>query len=141
MNVSLGFSWKNLLLFKGNPKHDYLMTHRFFLVKIDSIYQCRHLWFGIKITFYTFTCRMTTAWCFNHRKKSHLKLRAKRATFITFWVNKSSLKMPKNGPLKTGQTVLPDRSVLIQQKLFKNVKIQKFICDNLGHFQTLWVVF
>ena len=22
------------------------MTHRFFLVKIDSIYQCRHLWHG-----------------------------------------------------------------------------------------------
>ena len=30
----------------------------------------------------------------NHRKKSHSTLRAKRATF-TFWLDKSSLKMPK----------------------------------------------
>ena len=30
------------------------------------------------------------------QKKSHSTLRAKRATF-TFWVDKSSLKMPKNG--------------------------------------------
>ena len=61
-------------------------------------------------------------------KKSHTTLRAKRATF-TFWVYKSSLKMPKNAQfgefLKTcGQTELPDRSVLIGQKLVENVKIQ-----------------
>ena len=56
----------------------------------------------------------------NQKKKSHSTLRAKRATF-TFWVDKSSLKMPKNGPFwnpeACGQTVLPDRSVLIEQKL------------------------
>ena len=42
----------------------------------------------------------------NHRKKSHSTLRAKRATF-TFWVDKSSLKMPKGQ--FGGQAVLPDR--------------------------------
>ena len=50
-------------------------------------------------------------------KKSHSTLRAKRATF-TFWVDKSWLKIPKNGPFwwvfeilkKLGQTVLPDGS-------------------------------
>ena len=36
-----------------------------------------------------------------------------------------------------GQTVLPDRSVLIGQKLVENAKIQKFKCDILGDFQTL----
>ena len=55
-------------------------------------------------------------------KKSHSTLRAKRVTF-TFWVDKSSLKMPKMINLASfwksddwGQTVLPDRSILIRQK-------------------------
>ena len=63
---------------------------------------------------------------------SHFTLQAKRATF-TFWVDKSSLKIAKFGPfwrvfLKTigdGQTVLPDRSLLIGQKLEENAKIKK----------------
>ena len=33
--------------------------------------------------------------------------------------------------------MLPDRSVLIGQKLVENAKIQKFKCDILGDFQTL----
>ena len=41
-------------------------------------------------------------------------------------------------PEACGQTVLPDRSVLIVQKLVKNAKIQKSKCDILGNFQTLW---
>ena len=36
-----------------------------------------------------------------------------------------------------GQTVLPDRQVLIGQKLVENAKIQKFKCDILSNFQTL----
>ena len=36
-----------------------------------------------------------------------------------------------------GQTVLPDRSILIGPKLVKNAKIEKFKCDILGDFQTL----
>ena len=36
------------------------------------------------------------------------------------------------------QTVLPDRSVLIGQTLVENAKIQKFKCDNLSNFQTMW---
>ena len=38
----------------------------------------------------------------------------------------------------SGQTVLPDRSVLIGQKLLENAKIHKFNCDILGNFQTFW---
>ena len=35
------------------------------------------------------------------------------------------------------KTVLPDRSVLIGQKLVENAKIQKLKCDILGDFQTM----
>ena len=38
-----------------------------------------------------------------------------------------------------GQTVLPDRSILIGQKLVENAKIEKFKCDILSNFQTMWV--
>ena len=40
------------------------------------------------------------------------------------------------------QTMLPDRSLLIGQKLVKNAKIEKFKCDILSNFQTfLWAEF
>ena len=44
-------------------------------------------------------------------------------------------------PEACDQTVLPDRSVLIGQKLVENDKIHKFKCDILSNFQTfvtLW---
>ena len=72
----------------------------------------------------------TTTQCLKITKKSHSTLRAKRATF-TFWVDKSSSKMPKLvnfgsvwKPEACGQTVLPDRSLLMRQKLMENAKIQ-----------------
>ena len=40
-------------------------------------------------------------------------------------------------PEACGQTVLPDRSVLIGQKLMENAKIKKFKCDILSNFQTM----
>ena len=33
--------------------------------------------------------------------------------------------------------VLPDKSLLIGQKLAENVKVKKLSCDNFGNFQTL----
>ena len=39
----------------------------------------------------------------------------------------------------SGQTVLPDRSILKGQTLVENVKIEKLKCDILGDFQTMWV--
>ena len=36
------------------------------------------------------------------------------------------------------QTALPDRSILIGQKLAENAKIEKFKCDILSDLQTLW---
>ena len=72
----------------------------------------------------------------------HSILRAKRAT-STFWVGKSCLKMPKIvnfgefwKPEASGQTGLPDRSILIWQKLVENAK--EFKCDIFSDFQTLW---
>ena len=41
-------------------------------------------------------------------------------------------------PEACGQTVLPDRSVLIGQKLVENAKIQKIKCDILSNLQTMW---
>ena len=40
-------------------------------------------------------------------------------------------------PEACGQTELPDRSILIGQKMVENAKIQKLKCDILGDFQTL----
>ena len=40
-------------------------------------------------------------------------------------------------PEACGQTVLPDRSVLIGQKLVRNAKIKKLKCDILSNFQTM----
>ena len=45
------------------------------------------------------------------------------------------------GKLKAcGQTELPDMSLLKEQKLLENAKIEKLTCDILGNFQTLWNV-
>ena len=41
-------------------------------------------------------------------------------------------------PEACGQTVLPDRSFLIRQKLMGNAKIEELKCDILSHFHTLW---
>ena len=75
------------------------------------------------------------------QKKSHSTLRAKQA-MITFWMDKSKLKMPKIVHFDEFlKTVLPDRSVLIGQKLVENAKIQKFKCDILSNFETFWGIF
>ena len=50
------------------------------------------------------------------------------------------MKNDKNGPFwlvfekpeACGQTVLPDRLVLMKQKLVENTKIEKFKCDILS---------
>ena len=66
------------------------------------------------------------------QKKSHSTLWAKRATFFILSGQKL-FKMPKKihlasfwKPEACGQTMLPDMSVLIGQKLVENAKIQKF---------------
>ena len=71
---------------------------------------------------------------------------ASEASYVYIFSGQKSIKNTKNGPFwrvfrkpeACGQTVLPDRSVLIGQKLVENAKIKKFKCDILGDFQTLW---
>ena len=45
---------------------------------------------------------------------------------------------PKVKSAKNSQIVLPDRSHLIGQILEKIAKIEKFKCDILSNFQTMW---
>ena len=66
-------------------------------------------------------CKIHIVW--KLQKKSHSTLRAKRASY-SFWVDKSSLKLPKIVNLASFwnseaccQTVLPDRSTLIGTKI------------------------
>ena len=67
------------------------------------------------------------------------------ARFVYILNGQKLIKNAKNGPFwrvfakpeACGQTVLPDRSVLIGQKLVENAKIQKFKCDILSNFRTL----
>ena len=40
-----------------------------------------------------------------------------------------------------GQTVLPERSILIRQNFIEKAKIKKFKCDNFGEFITLFWYF
>ena len=76
----------------------------------------------------------------NHRKKSQ---HCERYVYIL-----SGQKLIKNAkkwsnwrvfekPEASGQTVLPDRSVFIGQKLVKNAKIKNFKCDILSNFPTM----
>ena len=90
------------------------------------------LWWGRRIIYFNiahFRQTLLNHWhcVWKSHKKSHSTLRrAKRATF-TYWVDQSSLKILKMvhwEPEAIGQTVLPDRSLLIRQKLVKNAKIQ-----------------
>ena len=52
------------------------------------------------------------------------------------------IKNAKNGqfwkPEAYVQTVLPERSILSEQKLVKNANIEKLKWDILGDFRTLW---
>ena len=41
-------------------------------------------------------------------------------------------------PVAYGQTVLLDRSILIEQKLVENVKFEKCKMQILSDFQTMW---
>ena len=75
----------------------------------------------------------------NHRKSliQHCEL---RLHFEWTKLIKNAKNGRFNGFIKTEaciQTVLPDRSVLIRQKLVENTKIQKLKCDILSHFKTL----
>ena len=70
---------------------------------------------------------------------------ASEASYVYNLSGQKLIKIAKNGPFwrvfskpeACGQTVLPDRLVLIGQKLVEYAKIQKFKCDILSDFQTM----
>ena len=79
----------------------------------------------------------------NHRKSliQHCERSEQRLHFEWTKVNqkcqKWSILASFCKPEACCQTVLPDSSVLIGQKLVENAKIQKFKCDILSDFQTM----
>ena len=68
-----------------------------------------------------------------------------RKSLIYILSGQKLIKNAKNGafwrvfekPEAYGQTVLPDRSVLIGQKLMESAKMPKFKCNILSNFQTM----
>merc|ERR1711860_108976 len=72
---------------------------------------------------------------------------ASEASFIYILSGQKLIKNAKKWSilasfLKTkacGQTLLPDRSVLIGQKLVENAKTKKFKCDIQRNFQTMCI--
>ena len=78
-------------------------------------------------------------------KVKHILNIASGASYVYILSGQKLITSAQNGPFwrvfdkpeACGQTVLPDRAVLIGQKLVKNAKIQKFKCDILSNFQTM----
>ena len=56
---------------------------------------------------------------------------------FTVFENHKKVSFNVYKPEACGQTVLPDRSVLIGQKLVENAKIKKLKCDILSNFQAM----
>ena len=72
----------------------------------------------------------------NHRKLTFNI--AREASYAYFLSGQNFIKKPKMVNFDEFlQTVLPDRSLLIGQKLVENVKIEKFKWDIMSNFQTL----
>ena len=67
---------------------------------------------------------------------------ASEASYVYILSGQKFIKNTKTGPFLTsfckldtcGQTLLPDRSVFVGQKLMENAKIEKLKCDILGDF-------
>ena len=79
------------------------------------------------------------------KKKSHFNV-ASEARNVYIFSGQKFIKSAKNGqiwrffwkPETCGQVVLPDRSLLIAQKLVENAKFLKLKCNILRNFQTMW---
>ena len=71
-----------------------------------------------------------------HCERSELRLHFEW-TKINQKCQKRSILLSFCKPEACGQTALPDRSLLIGQKLVENAKIENLKCDILSNFQTL----
>ena len=70
---------------------------------------------------------------------------ASEASYVYILSGQKFIKNGKNGqfgefwkPEACSQTVLPDRLILMRQKLVENAKIEKIKCDILSNFQTMY---
>ena len=70
---------------------------------------------------------------------------ASEASYVYILSGQKLIKNAKNGPFwwlfwkpeVSGPTVLPNRSLLMGQKMMENAKIEKLKCDFFADFQTL----
>ena len=82
-----------------------------------------------------------TARCLKITEKVSFNI-ASEASYIYILSGQKLIENAINGPFwrvfrkpeACGQTVLPDRSILVGQKLVKNAKIERFKCDILSNF-------
>ena len=89
--------------------------------------------------------RRKRARCLKITDKVSFASETSETSYVYIWSGQKLIKkVPKMVNLASfrkteacGQTVLPDRSVLIGQKLVENAKIPKFKCDILSNFQTM----
>ena len=84
---------------------------------------------------------------FENNRKSLIQHWERSELRLHFELTKVNLKSQKWSiwasfwkPVACGQTVLPDRTILIRQKLVENAIIQRLKCDFFGDFQTLWTL-
>ena len=102
--------WKNVTFLINNNKKKVLTPKiSYFQFLEPKLNFSKSIFFGVFST-------QHSVW--KSQKKSHSTSRAKRATF-TFWVNLASFWKAE----ACGHPVLPDRSVLIGQKLVENAKM------------------
>ena len=65
-------------------------------------------------------------------------LEVPRCCWMDFKDTTTSILASSWKPEACGQTMLPDRSFLIGQKLVENIKNEELKCDIFSHFHTLW---
>ena len=119
------------------PRYTISVSMQKLMHKMDGNFHCTLLenWFK-KSNF--------TVWIENPRKSLIQNWERSKLRFHFEWTKfnekcqKLSIWASFWKPEACGQTVLPDRSVLIGQKLVENAKIQNVKCDILSNFQTMW---
>ena len=87
---------------------------------------------------------LRNSWCLKITEKVSFNI-ASEASYVYILSGQKLIKKCKKlsifasfwKPEACGQTVLPDKSVLIGQKFVENAKIKKFKCDILSNFQTM----
>ena len=75
----------------------------------------------------------------NHRKSliSHCERSELHFEWTKVIKNAKIVNLTNQKPVTYDQTALPDRSLLIEQKLAKSAKIEKFKCDIFSNFHTI----